>query len=115
MHLILKDDEEIGDKLYILNMDDYTLRMSKIKLSEKSGNIVLSGNKVNDTKLVFGRIRRLFLTKEFVDDGMIELAVDIMRLIAKFYASELLHHIDYDQFDDKYLHRAIPIECVLRI
>ena len=29
-----KDDEEIGDRLYILNMDDYTLRMNKIKLSE---------------------------------------------------------------------------------
>ena len=44
---------------------------------------------------------------------MIEPAMDIIRLIESFYALELLHHIAYDDVDDKYTHRVIPVDCVL--
>ena len=71
----------------------------------------MSGNKEKDNKLVIGFIRILFLTKEFVDEGMIEPAMDIMRLIESFYALELLHHLYC--INDEYWHRVIPVDCVL--
>ena len=72
---------------------------------------MLTGDRQRDNKLVFGFIRGLFLSKEFVKGGMVEPSMDIMRLIEMFYNVELLHHIDC--IDGKVSHRVIPIDSVL--
>ena len=124
-HIILKgdaiysNDEKIQQTIYILDIGDnegngYRLRESKVEFPEKNGQIVITGDKDKDERMVFGYIRQLFVKEEFVKSEMVEPSMDIIRLIYTFYASEMLHFVGVDRnANGMVVHYSIDLKCIL--
>eukprot|EP01084_Bolivina_argentea_P308528 533518_1 len=108
-------DDFNGNDMFILNMSEtnsITLQKSNIK-TPKPGyhHIIRTGNPLKDELLVFGYIKLLFNTNEFIDLDVPP--IYIIKLIGNWYIHEMINWFEWNVDDNKNDHYIISVKKIL--
>eukprot|EP01084_Bolivina_argentea_P203520 347591_1 len=112
------EDDNDGDDIYVLNIDNIDnviLKKSEVKCPMGGYHHLLKSivHSVNDELLVIGFIKWLWNSKEFKTVELLLPPLEIMKLIAKWYAVEMVHWIEWNVGNSENQHYQIPVSCIL--